>query len=74
MLKDIPVTGYQWTMKRFVRDCASGFLTDYDGFAYYATNKQMTDIKILPSDVLDGDYDQDYEYVVWFYDYNIQSF
>ena len=45
----------------------SGFLIDYDGYAYYATKDKMTDIKLLPSDVLDNEVDNSYKYVVWFY-------
>jgi hypothetical protein len=67
MLKDIPMTGKHWPMQRFVRDCLSGFLIDYDGYAYYATKDGMTDIKLLPSDVLDNEVDNSYKYVVWFY-------
>jgi hypothetical protein len=42
-----------------------GFI-DYDGIGNYATNTQMSNIEIYPSDIKSGTYRKDFTHIVWF--------
>lgn len=54
------------TMADFVDGCECGGLIDYDGFGYYATETEMTDLTVRPSDWSKGKLDPRWTHVVWF--------
>lgn len=59
--KPIPKYGDLMTLKEFKESCINGFFTDYDGHGYYATDTQMSDIRVP----FNG-WDNDWTHVVWF--------
>jgi len=54
------------TLKRFVQCCKNGLFTDYDGSGRYATDTEVSDITISPSDVTDDYYRKDFTHVCWY--------
>ena len=64
----IPNNCEHMSFSDFVHCCDDRLFTDRDGTGYYATDKEMTDIEIRPSDVLNcRDYlDSRFKYVCWF--------
>lgn len=64
-LEDIPEYGELMALQEFVEECVSGFFIDYDGSGYYATETQMTRIRVKPSDVTHGKI-ENWSHVVWF--------
>ena len=52
------------TVEKFIEDVNSGYLTDYDGYGYYATNKEISDKAVVPSDC--PDLDKSFTHVVWY--------
>ena len=67
-LKPIPDLDYgdHYIMEEFIEDCESGGFIDYDGYGNYATETQMSDKKVWPSDITSGEYDRSWTHVVWF--------
>lgn len=66
-LTPIPDYGDHMTMEEFAKWCKTGpVFTDYDGFGYYATDKEESDIKVYPSDITSGNYRKDFTHVVWY--------
>lgn len=49
----------------FVDACLAGDFTDNNVIAYYATQDKNSDIRLLPSDILERLYRNDFEYVVY---------
>ena len=62
----IPDYSNRMTIPDFVDACKCGMFTDYDGCGYYATETEMTNQEIRPSDVLKKQYNPEYSHVVWF--------
>lgn len=58
--------GLKYTFNEFIRDCNNGNLADTDGIGYYATADGKSDIKIMPSDVKENIYRDDFSHVQWF--------
>ena len=54
------------TLKEFIDEVKIGFLTDDDGYGYYATEEGLTDIKVYPSHVTYNWLKNEYPYVCWF--------
>jgi hypothetical protein len=50
-LEPLPNYGEHMTLDRFIEDCKSGSLIDYDGLGYYATKDNISNKSIVPSDV-----------------------
>lgn len=65
-LKDIPKYGDVMTLEDFVEICQDGGFIDYDGYGKYCTEDKMTDITIIPSDVMSGNYRKDFKKIIWF--------
>ena len=63
---DLPDYGKHMIMDKFVKGCEYHTFTDDDGSGYYATKDKITNIEIYPSDVVSGNYREDFDYVVWF--------
>ena len=57
--------GLLMTLEEFIDSCGSLFI-DYDGFGCYATETEMFDEEIIPSDVKKGKINYNYTHVVWF--------
>ncbi len=49
----------------FVDGCLAGDFTDNNIVAYYATSDKTSDIRLLPSDILERLYRDDFQYVVY---------
>jgi hypothetical protein len=45
-------------LDEFIEDCKCGGFIDYDGFGYYATADQETDIEVVPSEIMEGKIDR----------------
>ena len=65
-MSPIPDYGDHMTLEYFINCCKNGLLISYDGFGKYATNNEMSDIEIYPSDIKRGKYRKDFSHVVWF--------
>jgi hypothetical protein len=53
------------TLEDFVSACGNMFI-DYDGFGYYATETEQTDIIIKPGDVMRDIHRKDFTHVKWY--------
>lgn len=63
-------TGRKWkgkffTIEAFVEMSKNGELIDDDGYGYYATNGGVSDVMILPSDIIVDKYRKDFNMVLW---------
>lgn len=65
-LKELPDYGDHMTIEDFKEYCDCGGFCDYDGYGLYATETQMSNIDINPSDIETGLYRKDFTHVVWF--------
>jgi hypothetical protein len=54
------------TKESFVRSVKDNFFTDYDGSGYYATDNQMSDLRLDLSAIARGEFDERFSHVVWF--------
>ena len=54
------------TMGDFVEACECGGFIDYDGFGYYATATEKTDLVVCPSDWRKCKIDDRWTHVVWY--------
>lgn len=50
----------------FKKSCESGFFISDDGFGYYATYDEKSDIEAIPEDIAEGYGRTDFDYVVWY--------
>jgi len=66
VMEAIPKYGDHMTLKDFIKNVKSGGFIDYDGSGNYATETQMSDITIYPSDINSGVYRKDFSHIVWF--------
>lgn len=55
-----------YTRDEFIARCKDGSFTDYDGHGLYATQDETTDNEVIPSQVVGGNFNKNYDYVVWF--------
>jgi hypothetical protein len=62
----IPEYGDHMTIVSFIDNCKAGGFIDYDGSGNYATDKEMSDISVYPSDIKAGKYRKDFTHIVWF--------
>lgn len=58
--------GHHMTLERFIGCCKDGGFIDYDGFGYYATATEQSDIFVYPSDITSGNYRKDFTHVMWY--------
>lgn len=65
-MKEISNNGDHMTLEEFIECCKSGGFIDYDGSGNYATEDKQSDITILPSDIMAGEYRNDFTHVVWY--------
>jgi hypothetical protein len=61
----LPNYGSHMTVEQFVEHVKTGWLTNYDGFGYYASATQESNIQVVPSDVAFG-LDKRFTHVVWY--------
>jgi len=66
IMSPIPEYGSWYTLEDFRKICLSGGFIDYDGNGNYSTEKEMSDIEIVPSDIKSGIYRKDFTHVIWF--------
>lgn len=48
------------------KQLAGVFFSDYDGSGYYATEKEISDIPCVPSEICDGYVRTDFSHVMWY--------
>lgn len=65
-MEPIDEHGELMTLEDFLEHCEHHWLIDYDGFGYYATETEMTNIKVKPSHVKRGTIDNSWSHIVWF--------
>lgn len=63
--------GKQWngdtyTFEQFKKLCIDEDLTDNDGYGYYATETAKSNVEIIPSDITENKYRNDFTHVIWF--------
>jgi len=63
--------GKEWkgdlmSMDEFTRKSKDGLLDDESGDGYYATDNAKSDVRIMPSDVIEGLVRTDFSHVMWF--------
>ena len=58
--------GDTYTLDEFKTKCYSEELTDLDGYGYYGTYNSKSDVKIVPSDILEEIYREDFTHIIWF--------
>lgn len=63
----LPTYGDLMTLTDFMDDVKAGYFIDYDGHGNYATETEMSNKRIYPSDVKKGDVETErFTHVVWF--------
>ena len=68
ILRDLPDYVDHMTMDQFVQACKSNFFIDYDGNGHYATDTQVSNKSVVPSDVTTGMLDGNprWTHIVWY--------
>jgi hypothetical protein len=64
-LSPIPKYGWHISIEEFISNVEDRNLIDYDGWGYYATKDQMTNITVIPSQIKRGEINKKYTHVVW---------
>ena len=65
--RPVPNYGDMMTLEEFIDLCKCDALIDYDGHGYYAESQEIiTDVLCIPSDILNGDIKNEYQYMIWF--------
>lgn len=54
------------TIKEFKACCEIGGFINSDGFGYYATNKEVSNIEALPSAFVNGQIRTDFTHICWY--------
>ena len=62
----IPNYGDHMTILEFIEAVESGGFIDYDGFGKYASETEMSEIVVRPSDIKNGRLVRGFSHVVWF--------
>ena len=57
--------GLLMTLDEF-KEMAGCFFSDYDGSGYYATDKMISDIPCVPSEICEGYIRKDFSHVMWY--------
>jgi hypothetical protein len=52
--EDIDKNDCHLSLQEWKNDCGCGGFIDYDGYGYFATETQQSDIQVYPSDYWDG--------------------
>lgn len=63
---EIPKYGNKLSLQEFIENVNIGVFIDSDGYGYYATDTQMTDIIVLPSMIINKNIDDRWSHIVWF--------
>lgn len=63
-MESIPDYGDIMTIDQFYENCKCGGFIDYDGFGYYATDKEMSNIVVRPHEYKQLDWK--WTHIVWF--------
>lgn len=58
--------GTMYDLEEFANICKEGLFNDNDGYGNYATHNAKSDVKIIPSDILENIYRKDFTHVIWF--------
>ena len=65
-LKSLDGIGNYMTLNQFISCVKSGGFIDYDGYGKYANETEQSDITILPSDIIAGEFRKDFTHVMWY--------
>jgi hypothetical protein len=66
IMSPIPNYGDHMTLEEFVECCESGGFIDYDGRGDYATETEISDVGVRPSQITSGKIDTRWTHVVWY--------
>lgn len=66
VLRPLPDYGSHITFEEWLESVECGGFIDYDGWGYYATENQMTDIIVRPSHVEKETLIPGWTHIVWF--------
>ena len=66
MMKKIPDYGDHMLLEDFIDAVEMGAFMDYDGHGRYATETEISDIIIIPSDVASNKIKEGFTHMVWF--------
>jgi len=58
--------GETMEFEQFKQKCQNSYFTDDNGIGFYATKEAKSDIQIIPSDILENIYRNDFTHVIWF--------
>lgn len=58
--------GHLYTLEEFIEMCNDEDFIDYDGFGRYATDKEESDIEVMPSYIKSGFIRKDFSNVIWY--------
>lgn len=58
--------GHLYTLKEFIEMCNDNDFNDYNGFGRYATDKEESDIEVMPSYIKEGFIRKDFSHVIWY--------
>lgn len=58
--------GDLFTIEEFIDICKTGYLSDYDGSGFYATDTEQSNIYISPGDIFADKYRKDFTHVKWY--------
>lgn len=59
-------SGDHMTLGRFIKIVKSGFITDDDGYGYYATSSTVSCRPAIPSIIARGHISRKFTHVMWF--------
>lgn len=58
--------GEKFPLEAFVVQCQDGKFSDTEGYGCYATETGLSDVKVYPSDIMEGKYRKEFPFVMWF--------
>lgn len=58
--------GHLYSLEEFIEMRNDGDFIDYDGFGRYATDKEESDVEVMPSYIKDGFIRKDFSNVIWY--------
>ncbi len=64
--RPIEIKSKIYSIDEFITLCESEFIIDYDGYGYYVKDNLISNIEVLPSDIINGNIRQDLKSVIWY--------
>lgn len=64
--KPIEIKSKIYSIEEFITLCKTEFIIDYDGYGYYVKDNLMSNIDVLPSDIINNNIRPDFKSVIWY--------